>query len=221
MSTSQVPQSPADSWQTESEESHDDMEFELAESDISGVSEDMEGETAERTLYYDAEEGVLRDEDGDTVTFEVGDESLDDASDDLETRVEVEEETEVEEEADGSQTPQPAAAAASNSEPQGATQSVRLTPQQILQLLSQAGIRSIFQPSGGVTTRSQARRANAQHVELPEDDNEDADARDDDDDDLMTNAMLGYGGRRRPNRRPVVGDRYPKIPSEEGRKLMD
>ncbi|KAK0852390.1 hypothetical protein LTS02_012354, partial [Friedmanniomyces endolithicus] len=214
MSTSQVPQSPADSWQTESEESHDDMEFELAESDISGVSEDMEGETAERTLYYDAEEGVLRDEDGDTVTFEVGDESLDDASDDLETRVEVEEETEVEEEADGSQTPQPAAAAASNSEPQGATQSdivtdrsfLRcgiVTPQQILQLLSQAGIRSIFQPSGGVTTRSQARRANAQHVELPEDDDEDADARDDDDDDLMTNAMLGYGGRRRPSRRPV------------------
>ncbi len=103
-------------------------EVQLAESDISGVSEDMEGETAERTLYYDAEEGVLRDEDGDTVTFEVGDESLDDASDDLETRVEVEEETEVEEEADGSQTPQPAAAAAaSNSEPQGATQSVRRT----------------------------------------------------------------------------------------------
>ncbi|KAK1003335.1 hypothetical protein LTR54_007849 [Friedmanniomyces endolithicus] len=244
MSTSQVPESPADSWQTESEESHDDMEFELAESDISGVSEDMEGEAAERTLYYDAEEGVLRDEDGDTVTFEVGDESLDDASDDLETRVEVEEETEVEEEADGAQTPQPAAAATSNPEAQGATQSVRRTStteistptaqrpgglrrlssatrSRILQLLSQAGIRSIFQPSGGVTTRSQARRANAQHVELPEDDDGDADPRDDDDDDLMTNAMLGYGGRRRPNRRPVVGDRYPKIPSEEGRKLMD
>jgi DDB1- and CUL4-associated factor 11 len=41
---------------------------------------------------------------------------------------------------------------------------------------------------------------------------------DDDDDD----SYLGYGGRRtRRRRRTFVGDRYPKIPSEEGKKLMD
>ncbi|TKA74680.1 hypothetical protein B0A55_04702 [Friedmanniomyces simplex] len=217
MSTSQDQPSPAESWQTDTEASNDDMEFELADSDVSGVSEDMEDEAAETTLYYDAEEGVLRDEDGDTVTFEVGDESLDDASEDLESQAQAEEETEVEEEAEGTQTPQPAAATTASSS--DAQQAQRAT-QTILQLLSQAGIRGVFQPTGGVTTRSQARRANAQHVELAEDDDEDGHAPDDDDDE-MNDAYLGYGGRRRPPRRPVVGDRYPKIPSEEGRRLMD
>ena len=32
---------------------------------------------------------------------------------------------------------------------------------------------------------------------------------------------LGYGGRRRRNPRPVIGERYPPIPNPEGKKLMD
>ena len=88
-----------------------------------------------------------------------------------------------------------------------------VTQQQILQLLSTAGLRGIFQPTG-MTTRSGARR---QHVELGEGLDEN-DAVDDDDDD----EYYGYGPRRtRRRRNQVVGDRYPKIPSEEGKKLMD
>ena len=57
--------------------------------------EDDEGEGT--TLYYDAEEGTLRDADGDEVRFEVGD------SEEPEDQEENEEE---DEEGEGSQTPQ-------------------------------------------------------------------------------------------------------------------
>ena len=88
-----------------------------------------------------------------------------------------------------------------------------------MQLLSHAGLRGIFQPSG-VTTRSQARRGGAQHVELGGNDEEEADDDDDNDDD--SEAYPGYGARRsRRNRRTFVGDRYPKIPSDKGRELME
>ena len=93
-----------------------------------------------------------------------------------------------------------------------------VTQQQILQLLSHAGIRNIFQPSG-VTTRSQARQGGTRHVALGEEDEEEEETPDDDEDE---DAYLGYGARRtRRKRRTFVGDRYPKIPSEAGRKLMD
>ena len=55
-------------------------------------------------------------------------------------------------------------------------------------------------------------------MELGDEEEEAAD--DDDDDD--SDAYLGYGARRsRRNRRAFVGERYPKIPSEEGKKLME
>lgn len=74
----------------------------------------------------------------------------------------------------------------------------------------------MFQQAGGMTTRSQARRAGqSRHVQLADD--EDEEAQDDDDD---SDAYLGYGGRRSRRRRTFEGDRYPKIPSDEGRKLM-
>ncbi|KAK4540622.1 hypothetical protein LTR36_009052 [Oleoguttula mirabilis] len=206
---SQEEASPAPSWNTEAEGStsaDDDMDFELAESTQSGMSDDVEEEAGETTLYFDAEEGVLRDEDGDEVDFEMGTESSIDESE--------EQEEDGGQEGEGSRTPQ---ATASTARAQQATQTITITQQQILQLLSHAGIRGIFQPTAGATTRSQARRANAQHVELPEDeDDETPDGEDDD----MGDAYLGYGARRRRARRPVVGDRYPKIPSEEGQKLM-
>lgn len=67
-----------------------------------------------------------------------------------------------------------------------------------------------------MTTRSGARR---QHVELGEGLDEN-DAQDDDDDD--DDQYYGYGSRRtRRRRNQHVGDRYPKIPSEEGKKLME
>lgn len=78
------------------------------------MSEDMEEEAGETTLYYDAEEGTLRDEDGDEVTFDMGTESSIDAS-------EAQEEGEEEE---GSRTPQPAASASAE---QRATQTITST----------------------------------------------------------------------------------------------
>lgn len=66
-----------------------------------------------------------------------------------------------------------------------------------------------------MTTRSQARRANAQHVQLDENDEEV-----DEEEEEESDTFLGYGARRRRNRRPVNGERYPKIPSEEGKRLM-
>jgi len=89
----------------------------LASQTPSGISEEIEEDEAEgeveTTLYFDAEEGVLRDEDGDTVTFETSDEMSEDQD----------EEVEVEEEEEGTQTPQVAAAA----EPERATQTIRST----------------------------------------------------------------------------------------------
>ena len=85
---------------------------------MSGVSEGIEGEAGETTLYYDAEEGVLRDEDGDEVVFETG---PDDEDEDPDTSPDVETE---EDEAEGSRTPQPPAAA---EPPQRATQSITST----------------------------------------------------------------------------------------------
>lgn len=59
-------------------------------------------------------------------------------------------------------------------------------------------------------------------MQLDDDDNDDDEAADDDDDDDDSDAYLGYATRRsRRNRSTFVGDRYPKIPSEKGRELMD
>lgn len=84
-----------------------------------------------------------------------------------------------------------------------------VSQQQIMQLLSQAGLRGIFAPAGGgigATTRSRGQR---QHVALDEEDD------DDDDGDYHP-----FGRSFRRTRRRVSGDRYPKVPSEEGQKLM-
>ncbi|KAI6797690.1 hypothetical protein KC358_g16335, partial [Hortaea werneckii] len=96
MASTREDRSPTASRATESETSgDDDMDFELAESTPSGVSDDMDEEedAGNTTLYFDAEEGVLRDEDGDEVTFgEDGDE--------------IEEEI-IDEDDEGNRTPQP------------------------------------------------------------------------------------------------------------------
>ncbi|KAK3062384.1 hypothetical protein LTR53_019396, partial [Teratosphaeriaceae sp. CCFEE 6253] len=113
--------------------------------------------------------------------------SMDDASEDLEAQTE-EGDTAAEDEDEGTQTPQ-AAGSSNPTQTEQAAQTIRITQQQILQLLSQAGIRGVFQPSAGVTTRAQARRLNAQHVELAEDDDEVPDEDEDDE----TQAYLGYG----------------------------
>ncbi|KAK4495542.1 hypothetical protein PRZ48_013874 [Zasmidium cellare] len=185
MSASRHGFSPAASWQTETDD--DDMDFELASSEVTPSVEendeddDAEGET---TLYFDAEEGTLRDADGDEVTLEMGTED--------------EQEVGADEQEEGSQTPQ---------QQQQRPQTITITQQQILQLLSHAGIRGIF--PGGVATRSQTRR---QHVQLDEDGEEEDDEE----------SYLGYGASRsrRRARRTAAGDRYPAIPSEEGKKLM-
>lgn len=92
----------------------------LAESNTSGITEDLDDEQASETaLYFDAEEGVLRDEDGDTVTFE-----MDDGDEDPERLAETEE---AEEEEEGSRTPQPVASAAETTGAERPTQTIRST----------------------------------------------------------------------------------------------
>jgi WD repeat-containing protein 23 len=96
-----------------------------------------------------------------------------------------------------------------------------VTQQQILQLLSQAGFRNIFS-GAGPTTRSQARRAHLGGGDDDDDDDDDdeADAADDSDDD--DSIYRGYGARRaRRSRKRFEGERYPKIPSDKGKELMD
>ncbi|QIW99292.1 hypothetical protein AMS68_004810 [Peltaster fructicola] len=82
-------------------------------------------------------------------------------------------------------------------------------------------LHGIFRPSagGGITTRSQARRGGTEHVALAEDE-EGEEEDDDDDDDDYSSSWLGYGRTRRPRRSNFVGERWPKVPSDEGRKLM-
>lgn len=91
-----------------------------------------------------------------------------------------------------------------------------VTQRQIMQLLSQAGLRGIFTPSagtGGPRTRSQGLR---RHVALGEEGGEEEEEEDEDDD----NEFVPFGRSFRRRRRNFTGDRYPKIPSVEGQKLM-
>ena len=86
------------------------------------VDEEVEGET---TLYYDAEDGTIRDEDGDEVTFDVG--SSVDASEDHEDDEGGEDDEEEEEEregAEGSQTPHATASTAATQARQQASQPI-------------------------------------------------------------------------------------------------
>ncbi|KAF2724657.1 WD40 repeat-like protein [Polychaeton citri CBS 116435] len=187
----------SETWQEESSEfetGDDDMDFELASSDVTpsaaGEDEEDEGET---TLYFDAEEGVLRTADGTAATF-----------------APPEDQDAIEEE--GAQTPQPAEEEVAGGQ-QPRTHAITITQQQILQLLNSAGLSAVFQSIGGPTTRSAG--ANTRHAALADDNEEQAD---DDDDDGY--GYLGYGRRRRRPKREFVGDRYPPIPSEEGKRLM-
>nr|POE90104.1 lec14b protein [Quercus suber] len=100
-----------------------------------------------------------------------------------------------------------------------------VTQQQILQLLSHAGIRGIFQQTGR-TTRSAGRQ---RHVQLADDgeeeeveeEDDDDDDEDDEDEDREMYGDSGYSTRRRRRPRPFVGDRYPPIPSADGKELME
>ncbi|CAK1359650.1 LEC14B protein [Cercospora beticola] len=188
MSTSRDAFSPAESWETQSEDVDDDMDYELASDEPTPSADDEDDVEGGQTIYFDAEEGTLLDEDGEEISFAVDEEE--EGGDDGE------EDEDAGEGAEGSQTPQPA--------PARQTRTINMTQAQLLQLLSHAGLRGIFQHSG-ITTRSQGA---GRHVMLDDDD--------EDDDEYSP-----YGARRRrPARRAVVGDRYPPIPSEEGAKLM-
>ncbi|KAI5357589.1 Putative WD40/YVTN repeat-like-containing domain superfamily [Septoria linicola] len=190
MSASRDAFSPAESWETQSEEMDDDMDYELASDDITSTGDEEDEAEGHQTIYFDAEEGTLRDEDGEEISFEVEGEGEDEEEDEGE-------EGGAEEGEEGAQTPQPTTAT------QG-TRTINMTQAQLLQLLSHAGLRGLFQT--GITTRSQGR---TRHAALEDDD-------EDDDDELQH-----YGSRRRrAARRSFAGDRYPPIPSEEGGELM-
>ncbi|KXT15556.1 hypothetical protein AC579_6532 [Pseudocercospora musae] len=179
---------PSTTWETEDD---DDMDFELASDEVTPSVEDLdddEGGGGETTVYFDADEGVLRDADGDEITLEVSSQGNDEDAEDNAERG-----------GEGSRTPQ-----------QTQRPTISLTQQQILQLLNHAGLRGVLSGlTGGPTTRSQGR---ARHVAL--DDNEE----EDDDEEY---GYVGYGARRARRRRVVVGDRYPPIPSEQGKDLME
>nr|OQO32396.1 hypothetical protein B0A51_00456 [Rachicladosporium sp. CCFEE 5018] len=193
----------SEEWQyTESSGGDDDMDYELATEDSatpSSYTEDGEDDDEAEgddevgtTLYYDAEEGTFVTANGDQIVFETE-----------ETVDEVVEEGESE---DGTQTPTVAssAAAASTAPTTPAVETrptISATQQQILRLLQQAGIQSVF-TSG---TRGGSRRQRAVAGDAPEDDD----------------APGFWSADRYRRRRPkFVGDRYPKVPSEEGSKLM-
>jgi WD repeat-containing protein 23 len=176
-------------------------QYQLASDEVTPSADesgsDDNHEEGETLVYFDAEEGTLRDADGDEITFDLGteDEHGDDDDDEEEDGRE-----------EGGQTPQPQAnPAAAAARPQ----TITITQQQILQLLNHAGLRGMFQV-GGVTTRSQARRAQ-----------DGGDENEDDDDDDEEVSWFGNGRRRRRAARTVVGDRYPPIPNEDGKKLME
>ncbi|KAG9519938.1 WD40 repeat-like protein, partial [Aureobasidium melanogenum] len=90
---------------------------------------------------------------------------------------------------------------AETARPQPARQTIALTQQQILQLLGNAGLRGLFanvvgQQRGGLVA--------------------------DDDDDYEDDSYLGWHAMGRRARRPKrEGSGYPKVPSEEGKKLME
>ncbi|KAK4609377.1 LEC14B protein [Fulvia fulva] len=191
MSASRDAFSPAASWQTETDD--DEMDFELASDEVTPSVDDAEEEDEGEgtTLYYDAEEGTLRDADGDEVRFEVGD------SEEPEDQDENEEE---DEEGEGGRTPQ-------QDQPQATAQTITITQQQLMQFLSHPGLRGMFANSG-IATRSQVRRA---HVQLDE-------GEQDDDEQEYLGYGVRRNARRR---RAPVGDRYPPIPNPEGKKLMD
>ncbi|SMY29792.1 unnamed protein product [Zymoseptoria tritici ST99CH_1A5] len=196
--------SPAASRQIETDD--DDMDFETQSESVTDadnyedVSEydEQEDDEAATTLYFDAEEGTLRTANGDQIEITMDGDAVEE---------EVEDDDEAEggaaEGAEGTQTPQPAA------QPQQRAQTITITQQQILQLLSQAGIRGVLQPGGGI--RGAARRGQA---EVDEDDDEDEDAE--------GYSYAGYDRRRLRRRRPSFeGDRYPPIPNEKGKELME
>ena len=87
------------------------------------VEEEAEGDT---TLYFDAETGTLRDEDGDEVTFDVGS-SVDASEDQEEDDEEENDEEEDDEGAEGSQTPHATASTAAIQPPQQARQTITST----------------------------------------------------------------------------------------------
>ncbi|GAB7359597.1 hypothetical protein MBLNU230_g6781t1 [Neophaeotheca triangularis] len=191
--------------------------------DAGGVEDDVNaGEPGmqESTLYFDAEEGTLWDEDGDRVVF--GGESEGESG-------EGEGEEDEGDGEEGVRTPVAAAGSAGAVQEQAApaaaaAEARRVTSRFhpgvfsllrfwalgrrggfglgcIMRYLNQAGVRGIFSPAGGTMGRAGY-----------------ADDDDEDDEDYYP----GYGAaRRRRRQRPVQGDRYPPIPSEEGRKLME
>lgn len=103
-----------------------------------------------------------------------------------------------------------------------------MTPQQLHRLLQSTGLHELFQAvqagSQRPTTRSQTRAGTNVHVSLPDNDAEEDEYQveeeeegDEDEDD--GNTWFGYRRQRRRNRK-FSGDRYPKVPSEAGTKLM-
>lgn len=188
--------------------------MQLANDEVTPAAEDgtavEEEEEEGPTLYFDAEEGTLRNEDGEEVTFEVddGEEEEEEDDDDEGGAEEGAEAAEDEEEGQEASAPQPAH---TTTDPPGraGTRTINMTQAQLLQLLSHAGLRGIFQ--NGITTRSHGR---ARHVALDDDDDEEED---EDDEDYLDETE---DPRQRLRRRQFVGDRYPPIPSESGAKLM-
>lgn len=178
-------------WQDASNATSDDDDMEFQES-TPQLYGIGEDEEGNTTLYFDAEENTIYVPQDDEDEAEAEDDGGEDAAESAE---------------DGT-SPQQA---------QPTRHQMQITQAQMLRLLQAAGIQGLF--SSGIVTRSQSRGVQLQS--LPDDDEEEVreEVEDDEDDDVATH---WWGGRRRRRRtRHFSGDRYPKVPSEEGIKLMN
>ncbi|KAK4989477.1 hypothetical protein LTR50_003221 [Elasticomyces elasticus] len=183
--------SGGDEWEDE----EDDTSFEPA----SEVRESVAGDETDRedTLYHDAEESL--DESGVEIEFE-----LMETSDDMEASTDAP--STVADNGEGEQTETETSQNRPAQTAPLAPESITISQQQILQLLGHTGLRQLFTSHGAHWLGSRQRA----HVE-------DEDEDDEDDDEYM-----GYPPhRRRRSARRRGQNLYPKVPSEEGRKLME
>lgn len=207
MSSSQAPTSPPtegedprtivydpnDPFWRDTEDDDDDMDYQPAEGGSSEEDEDQEGDLS----FHDAAER-LSNLSGVELAFEITDDNEDDEEDDDDDEDE-EEEEDAEEDEEGEATTG------------GGPRPVYITREQIMQLLGHAGLGRIF--ASDITPRNARRRMRA----VAEDDDDDSE----EDNDPGTGYDPVGPGRTLRNRRPRGRAAFEKVPSEQGRELMN
>ncbi|KAF1913824.1 WD40-repeat-containing domain protein, partial [Ampelomyces quisqualis] len=192
---------PTDPFWQDTEEDDDDMDYQPAEG---GSEEDEDGEGD--LSFQDAAER-LSNLSGVEIAFEYTNENEEDEED--EEDEDDDEDDDEDEDEEGDEIAEGDEDAATTAD--GTPRPVYITREQIMQLLGHAGLGRIF--ASDIAPRS-ARRRNLRTV-----------AEDDDDEDGDSNPNAGYDpvgpGRTLRNRRPRGRAAFEKVPSEQGRELMN